>query len=511
MFGEDPSESPRMPSPWLALSPSLSHTNSPSPRALRPKSSDETPSPQIEPLDLNAALGAFSDKLSQSLSSSFSSLSISPSVGDEDADSLGWGRRRSSGYAGSEVMIMPRLVPEVEEGNIEYKLKLIAPTPDRFARLVTQLKWRLLEGGGQAIYEIGVADSGQLVGLTQGELAESLETLERMADELGATVLISRAIEVPVLRGRIEGAGRVRAIQIPIPAADAEKGASKAMSSKRHGKYNHPVGREWENAVTASGVARDDAIEAKSRRDKKLAIKLKKRETLAGSHPNPLGVAKVPGSVQRSPLSDNIALPDDESSSSGSDTASTASIASAAQSTSLLAISSTTSLASEVLPIPRKPRQISQPRGDPLLKAMAKRMKRDAARERGKGLFGHPQTSEGAVTTVTKESAATIPSLDENGFIKSGLEAPVMPLSPVEIALARPPADTGPKKSEYEKTQQVDHLIPSDQEGAGDKDDMDDAEAEMHQTRWIVEVQVLRKMDADAGEGFLDFEGFGLE
>ena len=39
--------------------------------------------------------------------------------------------------------------------------------PERFTRLVTQLKWRLLAGAGQALYEIGVSDSGQLVGLSR--------------------------------------------------------------------------------------------------------------------------------------------------------------------------------------------------------------------------------------------------------------------------------------------------------------------------------------------------------
>ncbi|KAF9951812.1 GTP binding protein [Mortierella alpina] len=35
------------------------------------------------------------------------------------------------------------LPPEIDiEGNIEYKLKLIATAPDRFEHLVTQLKWR---------------------------------------------------------------------------------------------------------------------------------------------------------------------------------------------------------------------------------------------------------------------------------------------------------------------------------------------------------------------------------
>jgi len=49
---------------------------------------------------------------------------------------------------------------EVEEGNIEYKLKLIDPTPKRFEQLVSQLKWRLGEGQGEALYEVGVEDDG---------------------------------------------------------------------------------------------------------------------------------------------------------------------------------------------------------------------------------------------------------------------------------------------------------------------------------------------------------------
>lgn len=56
---------------------------------------------------------------------------------------------------------------EVEVGNIEYKLKLISPSAVRFEQLVTQLKYRIAEGGGQAIYEIGVADDGSLRGLNE--------------------------------------------------------------------------------------------------------------------------------------------------------------------------------------------------------------------------------------------------------------------------------------------------------------------------------------------------------
>ncbi|GLB41177.1 putative GTPase activity [Lyophyllum shimeji] len=94
---------------------------------------------------------------------------------------------------------IPRLVPEADEGNVEYKLQLLSPSPARFARLVTQLKWRLLEGGGQAYYELGVADSGALVGLPRAELEQSLETLEMMAGEIGASVIVVKEIEVPAV------------------------------------------------------------------------------------------------------------------------------------------------------------------------------------------------------------------------------------------------------------------------------------------------------------------------
>jgi hypothetical protein len=78
---------------------------------------------------------------------------------------------------GGELARIPKLVPEVEEGNVEYKLKLcelclspnssfvnvqvllVNPTAARFARLVTQMKWRLLEGGGQAYYELGTSNN----------------------------------------------------------------------------------------------------------------------------------------------------------------------------------------------------------------------------------------------------------------------------------------------------------------------------------------------------------------
>ncbi|KAK7104445.1 GTP-binding protein 2-like [Littorina saxatilis] len=84
------------------------------------------------------------------------------------------------------------LPPEEEEGNIEYKLKLVNPSPSRLEHLVTQMKWRLQEGNGEAIYEIGVEDNGILTGLNESDLKASLSTLEKMAKRLGASLSILR-------------------------------------------------------------------------------------------------------------------------------------------------------------------------------------------------------------------------------------------------------------------------------------------------------------------------------
>lgn len=110
------------------------------------------------------------------------------------------------------------LPPEPEQGNVEYKLKLINPSSQRFEHLVTQMKWRLREGHGEAIYQIGtnsyniysfallslclsfnmsnmfkgVEDNGKLTGLTKEEMKASLKTLKDMASRLGATIRILR-------------------------------------------------------------------------------------------------------------------------------------------------------------------------------------------------------------------------------------------------------------------------------------------------------------------------------
>ena len=64
------------------------------------------------------------------------------------------------------------------------------------------MKWRLQEGEGEAIYEIGVEDNGMFVGLTREELDSSLSTLNVMASKLGAhTTLLRRHVVENIING----------------------------------------------------------------------------------------------------------------------------------------------------------------------------------------------------------------------------------------------------------------------------------------------------------------------
>ncbi|UZJ57211.1 hypothetical protein CBS101457_006531 [Exobasidium rhododendri] len=87
-----------------------------------------------------------------------------------------------------------RLAPEPDAlGNLEYKLRLLPPTRHRYDRLLTQLKWRLLQGGGSCTYELGVLDDGRCIGICSSEMRISLKVLGSMASELGASVRVRRA------------------------------------------------------------------------------------------------------------------------------------------------------------------------------------------------------------------------------------------------------------------------------------------------------------------------------
>ena len=91
-----------------------------------------------------------------------------------------------------ETAVEELLLPfEPEHGNVEYKLKLQSLTMDRVDHLTTQMIWRLEEGNGTAFYQIGVLDSGQVTGLNEDELLETLIAIYFMASTLEPKAYVS--------------------------------------------------------------------------------------------------------------------------------------------------------------------------------------------------------------------------------------------------------------------------------------------------------------------------------
>ena len=68
------------------------------------------------------------------------------------------------------------------EGGVEYKLHLAAPSHERFLGLATQVMWRLREGGGHALYWLGVADDGVPVGIPAPRMRASLREIKDLRD-----------------------------------------------------------------------------------------------------------------------------------------------------------------------------------------------------------------------------------------------------------------------------------------------------------------------------------------
>lgn len=81
------------------------------------------------------------------------------------------------------------LEPEKDDGNIEYKYALINLTENMINKKATQMKYRIYEGLGEALYFIGVTDDGILLGLNKDEYLESVANLEIIAQKIDCSVI----------------------------------------------------------------------------------------------------------------------------------------------------------------------------------------------------------------------------------------------------------------------------------------------------------------------------------
>jgi elongation factor 1-alpha len=73
-------------------------------------------------------------------------------------------------------------------GNVEYKIKFESMDDCKIKKYATQMKFRLIEGNGEAIYLIGVQDNGQIVGLPTSELEMSTNIIHKIVNEIDSEV-----------------------------------------------------------------------------------------------------------------------------------------------------------------------------------------------------------------------------------------------------------------------------------------------------------------------------------
>lgn len=85
---------------------------------------------------------------------------------------------------------------ENDIGKIEYKLILSDVPDERLQELASQMKFRIEEGGGEAIYIVGVSDDGDVIGLDQEELSNTISVLEKIAKMINAKIVHQRVVEV---------------------------------------------------------------------------------------------------------------------------------------------------------------------------------------------------------------------------------------------------------------------------------------------------------------------------
>ncbi|KAK7200729.1 Elongation factor Tu GTP binding domain containing protein [Novymonas esmeraldas] len=96
------------------------------------------------------------------------------------------------------------LIAEDDEGDVEYKWRLTGISHTRFEHLVTQMQFRVSEGRGQCLYELGVSDDGTPRGLTWSDFNESVQTIQRMAAQLQFDATLLQCCVVP--RGTVSAA-----------------------------------------------------------------------------------------------------------------------------------------------------------------------------------------------------------------------------------------------------------------------------------------------------------------
>jgi GTPase len=77
---------------------------------------------------------------------------------------------------------------ESDEGNIEYKSQLLCINQIKKEKLATQLLYRIREGNGECVYQLGINDDGSFGGLTENDLNLSIANLSAICEKVNACI-----------------------------------------------------------------------------------------------------------------------------------------------------------------------------------------------------------------------------------------------------------------------------------------------------------------------------------
>ena len=84
--------------------------------------------------------------------------------------------------------LFPRQPQEIDDGNREYKW-FLSKASHLVDKIATQLKYRLYEGDGKALYIIGVMDDGDPIGISTKKLLSSLSLLYEASQIISNTLI----------------------------------------------------------------------------------------------------------------------------------------------------------------------------------------------------------------------------------------------------------------------------------------------------------------------------------
>jgi len=87
-------------------------------------------------------------------------------------------------------MDINRLIPECDDGNVEYKFKLVGVSKGRIEELTSQMRYRCDEGNGEAYYYLGVMDDGDIIGINDEEFKETFNNLSIAASNNKYSILL---------------------------------------------------------------------------------------------------------------------------------------------------------------------------------------------------------------------------------------------------------------------------------------------------------------------------------